>query len=68
MQAQCKSCIFFQFAKQSDGRGKVSDSNTTGVCKHDSPKIFMLDGRPRTMWPMVKTVDFCGQHSTVVVE
>jgi hypothetical protein len=49
----CKSCSFFETATSADA----------GLCRVNPP-VFLTEAEKRGAWPVVKTDDWCGSHST----
>lgn len=58
--ANCKGCCFYSPHPTMPQRGQ---------CRHGSPKVDFQkldtgEKRTRTVWPLVKDWDWCGQHGT----
>ena len=51
----CKSCTFFE--------AKSAATPDAGLCRFNPPS-FLTEAEKRGLWPVVKTDDWCGHHST----
>lgn len=51
----CKSCSFFET--------KAVAASEAGLCRLNPP-VFLTEAEMRGVWPVVKTDDWCGSHSS----
>ena len=57
----CATCVFFS--------PNLANSGANGQCRRRAPLMQIFDdGNTRTVWPLVRAVNFCGDHSTVAEE
>ena len=57
----CTTCLFFSPNLANDG--------ANGQCRRRAPHIQIFeDGNVRSIWPIVRATNFCGDHSTVAEE
>lgn len=61
----CKTCCYFlPFpGVRRDNAGEY----VKGQCRVRAPFVDLKDNSgPKTLWPLVRSTDFCGEHATMV--
>lgn len=54
MPVGCASCVFYSPHPMGAAKGQ---------CRHGAPVLDMAPAGPRTIWPLVRPTDFCGEHA-----
>lgn len=64
MKVSCSTCaFFFEFPNTNHGKFAI------GQCRFNAPKNHVdRDGLLKTIWPVVRDTDFCGEHAVGVEE
>lgn len=55
--ACCATCVFFSPNPRAE--------RPHGQCRFRPPVLDMAAAGPRTIWPLVRYVDWCGEHAVL---
>lgn len=59
--ANCEGCAFFSPAPWAN----AGESGVLGQCRRHAPTFHVIGDKPRTIWPHVRSTDFCGEHAVM---